>query len=421
MTTTSNLYQHHFINHLRDELSASPPTLHHRRVSLVKRPPLVRSSSPTFNNNQQSRTVSNSSLNNNDKHHNKPKKSVRFCDNASLENVRLFLKTQMPKACKSDPACPKQYTYRLRRPNWPSDTVHARYNRVGGSAIRVEDIQLLSNKDTTDVTLIGTCQVANLAFEKHIVVRYSFDEWTTVHETEAIYQEPIANSANTWDRFRFKIILKDASLHRAHETLYLAAKYNVSGREFWDNNDNKNYQVDIIPEVQLQYQDDLVSSSSSDDEDDDSNTFEDCVDEEDEDEELVQQLQPLSLSNSNKPTTSFSHRYDFNSAMEKPWTPPLSPTTPVDDHPLWSTNTSPIVNSNTTTSNTMNNPYFDTQQKDTNKASSSPVSPQEYNNKFHHQFIHRYCYYNNDRPSIFTPYHSDPPRCSSPTPKAIHS
>lgn len=355
MTTTLN---HHTFN------TPSSPTIHHRRVTLIKRPPLVRSSSPTLNNNNNSVRHNNNNR--------KPKKSVRFCDNDSLENVRLFLKTQMPKACQSDPACSKQYSYRLRKPNWPSE----QHYRMG--AIRIENIQLDTKKKENLITLVGTCQVANLAFEKHISIRYSFDDWTTIQQVDAQYQEPIANSANTWDRFNFKISAPPPS---SHHILYLAAKYTVNGREFWDNNDHKNYQVDIISDVQLDLQlDDISSSSDDEEEDNEENTFEDCVHEE---EELVEQLKPLTLSNT---TTSFGHRYDFNSStIDKPWTPPLSPTTPVDHSPLWAPSSSKEYFNNTT----------------------------EYND-----IIHKYSYYTDHRkPTFFTQQY--PPRCSSP--KVIHS
>lgn len=262
---------------------------HFRRVALIKRPPLVRSSSPAtcYQSNRSA----------------KQKKSVRFCD--SLENVRLFLKTDKPKACQSDPTSPKKYTYQLRLPNWPSNpTVNV---------IRIEKIELICNQ------LVGTCQVANLAFEKHVVIRYTQDDWVTVKQVDAIYKEPIANSVNTWDRFSFKIVLN--RMHHAHETLCLAAKYTVAGREFWDNNNLKDYSVEIIPKVQLQYDD----SCSSSDEDDD-NTFDDCCTDEEDQHELS-----LLVDKS-----SFGNRYDFNSAVNKPWSPPLSPTTPVDMNPLWS-------------------------------------------------------------------------------------
>lgn len=333
---------------MTETITTPPPSLYHRRVSLNKRPPLVRSSSPSssIQNIQRKASLSNLSTKTN-----KPKKSVRFCDNASLENVRLFLKTQMPKACRSDPTCSKQsYTYRLKKTNWPTSNSSKQRN-----AVRLEDIQLTNNQ------LIGTCQVANLAFEKHVLVRYSLDEWSTYKEVDAIYQEPIANSANTWDRFRFK--LANISLNtKHHETLYLAVKYSVSGREFWDNNDNKNYQLDILPQVQL-YQDEFSSSSSSE-EDDEENTFEDCEQEEEEEDLLIQQLEPLSLS----------------TTIEKPWSPPLSPTAPADSNPLWM-------------------PVATSRLYPTSKTHTSTGPTEYFNSKGHqnfHHLINKYCPYNNN-------------------------
>lgn len=353
--------------------------LNSRRVSLNKRPPLVRTCSPNL---ASSPTLYHKSSNNNlNRSHHKPKKSVRFRDNDSLENVRLFLKTQMPKACKSDPTYPKQYTYRLRRPNWPS---FPRRSSVG--AVRIEDIQLDTNNGT--VNLLGSIQVANLAFEKHVVVRYTLDDWTTIHEIDASYREPVANSANTWDRFCFKITLKE----HCHQTLDLAIQYTVGGRIFWDNNEHRNYQVQVVPDVLLD--DHSCSSSSSDDDDD--NTFEDCID--DEDLLLVERMRPLRLAE--KPS-SLANRYDFNKV--KPLSPPLSPTTPVDMNPLWA------VTTNTHTTLSAANNYFVRNNKNTAAATNFPEF---------HSLVSKYCFYNDPKQaSVYTPYHTDP----TSTSKAIHS
>ncbi|GAA5813021.1 hypothetical protein MFLAVUS_006487 [Mucor flavus] len=250
-------------------------TTYHRRVALMKRPPLVRNSSPVIS-------------------YIKPKKSVRFRDE-SLENVRLFLKTQMPKACQSDPTTTPEppYTYQLHLQNWPKD-----HKTRTTPAVRVEHLQLLTDNDNT--VLIGTCQVANLAFEKHVVVHYTFDDWTTVNEIEATYKESIMHS---WDRFSFKIVL-NTTLHG--NTICLAVKYTTLGREFWDNNQEEDFKMSIVPKIQLHFDDDSCSSSSS------------SSDEEEEE---------------TKP--SLRHRYDLSAAVPKPWSPPLSPTTPVDASPLW--------------------------------------------------------------------------------------
>ncbi|GAN02456.1 hypothetical protein MAM1_0022c01900 [Mucor ambiguus] len=413
-TTTSNLH-HHFL-HIPQQQQQD---MAHKRVALIKRPPLVRSCSPNLSEGLH-RTASNASLN---KHYRKPKKSVRFCDNASLENVRLFLKTQMPKACRSDPAClNKQYTFRIRRPNWPSSALKRR-SSDGGAAVRLEDVQLSKQQQQQDaqhVTLLGSIQVANLAFQKKVIVRYTLDDWNTAKEVEAQYQEPIAHSANTWDRFSFKILL-DANTHAAHESLYLAVKYNVNGREFWDNNNHKNYQVDIVPDVELDL--DASSNSSSSSDDDDDHIFEDCITHEEEDEAQEPDIQELQHK---LHLTNLKERYDFNNAsVQKPWSPPLSPTTPADTTPLWVGHNS----NNTNNSNSTN--YFASKSATTGaaKKDEAAIPDAAYTrpsdgttaSQFHH-LIHKYCFYNeHKKPSIFTPYHSDPPRCSSPTPKAIRS
>lgn len=245
--------------------------IHHRRVALIKRPPLVRSSSPAscYKGIKQ-------------------KKSVRFCD--SLETVRLFLKTDKPQACQSD-ASSTPLAYQLCLPNWP------RSNQQPG--IRLEKLQLISNQ------LQGTCQVSNLAFEKHVTIHYTLDDWLTVKQVDAVYQESIA--ATTWDRFRFKIVLPTME----EQTLKLAANYRVAGRTFWDNNDKKNYTAHIIP-------DKVPLDDSSSDDDDDEHTFDDCSMQEDK--------QELSL-------LLHGNEYHFR----KPWSSPLlSPTTPEDMNPLWS-------------------------------------------------------------------------------------
>ncbi|KAI8981950.1 putative phosphatase regulatory subunit-domain-containing protein [Mycotypha africana] len=217
--------------------------LRNKRISLIKRPPLIRSSSPTLSD----REVENRHPNNKN---NKCKKSVRFCDNASLENVRLFYKTEMPIACRADPKCEmKNYIYRLKRPNWPKDSLIRRRTAV----VRMEDVQIQktgSSDDKNGITLLGSVQVANLAFEKQVTVRYTTDDWATYQDVPAQYQEPIAQSANTWDRFGFKIVFNKKQPH--HQKLLLAVKYVVNGREFWDNNNKQNYEVDLICDVVLQ-------------------------------------------------------------------------------------------------------------------------------------------------------------------------
>ncbi|KAI8071526.1 putative phosphatase regulatory subunit-domain-containing protein [Gongronella butleri] len=185
------------------------------------------------------------------------KKSVRFCDDQDLEQVRLFLKTQTPLAVHSDPplSFQEETRYEIKYPGWPSKLMM--YKSLANAAIRMENIQL-----DHDV-LIGRCRVANLAYQKQVTVRYSLDFWQTHHEIDAIFREPIASTTNTWDRFTFEIPLDDhhhadmddetspnaTSAPRKPITCWVALRYQVNGQDFWDNNDGKNYQIDLLPVI----------------------------------------------------------------------------------------------------------------------------------------------------------------------------
>ncbi|KAI7900990.1 putative phosphatase regulatory subunit-domain-containing protein [Cokeromyces recurvatus] len=462
MFTTATLNKLSFHRSADNNNNTTIASIQQRRVALNKRPPLLRSASPTLctGNNGLHRTSSNASINSNSSsnrivlssssstRHHKPKKSVRFCDNASLESVRLFLKSQMPKACRSDPICPKHYTYRLRLPNWSSNGGGRSGTNNGriGNAVRMESIQLDKPSQKSTVTLMGTVQVANLAFEKHVLIRYTLDDWATFQEVEANYQEPIAHSADTWDRFCFTIELY-APQHHTHKTLYLAVHYAVAGRDFWDNNDHKNYEIDIVPDVQLQLPSNEFTFSSSDDDDDDDddeNTFE--IDDEEEEAQpmmvqdkqvdlLENQLKPLSLKDDASKTILFHPEQRQQSIINTNGSPnwpssPLSPTTPADTSPLWIGTLLPTSSPSSTSSSSSSSSittaagpttYFMNQKKE-NTTSHPDVMTSPTSHQFH-ALISNYCFYSGgpNRTSVYS-YHSSPPRCpSSPTPRVVLS
>ncbi|KAI8391198.1 putative phosphatase regulatory subunit-domain-containing protein [Radiomyces spectabilis] len=231
----------------------------------------------------------------------KPKKTVRFRED--LEDVRLFLKSQTPKAVHSDPI-PR---HELKYPNWPAKTTLYRKQNVN---IRMENVYLDEHEDSHgNLCLIGRCRVANVAFEKQVKVRYTLDYWQTHHETIACYREAISSSGNKWDRFSFSI---PVSPKQGAQTIYLALLYTVNGQDFWDNNNGHNYELEIVPQVPFE-----ETSSEND-----------LTDDEDEDEDIQNLIAPKER------TKKLAQRYDFGaslSAARKPWSPPASPPTPVDE------------------------------------------------------------------------------------------
>ncbi|EGN96294.1 carbohydrate-binding module family 21 protein, partial [Serpula lacrymans var. lacrymans S7.3] len=101
-------------------------------------------------------------------------------------------------------------------------------------------------------TINGRVRVRNIAFEKWLAVRFTFDWWQTTSEVTARYAESV--EGNTFDIFTFTIRLHDIWTRIEEKTLFVALKYIVGGQEFWDNNDGENYLVkfsksQMAPEV----------------------------------------------------------------------------------------------------------------------------------------------------------------------------
>lgn len=111
---------------------------------------------------------------------------------------------------------------------------------------------------TRPLTLRGSILVKNIAFEKAVVLRFTFDEWQTTSEVTCRHvctlptlpppfplENPIPGiPILTWDRFSFQVSLEYTERWLEERTMFFAARYNVSGfGEWWDNNDGGNYKV----------------------------------------------------------------------------------------------------------------------------------------------------------------------------------
>ncbi|KAF8549781.1 hypothetical protein OG21DRAFT_1488272 [Imleria badia] len=141
-----------------------------------------------------------------------------------------------------------------------------------------------SNSSTTKPLLTGSILVRNLAFEKHVAIRFTLDDWETVSEVGAHYVDSftflpsqllpsssLSTPADTspqrgrgWDRFTFTIRLEDYAHSLSTRTLWLAARYRINstfpepgssqhgpGGEWWDNNDGGNYRVGFRPTIAI--------------------------------------------------------------------------------------------------------------------------------------------------------------------------
>jgi carbohydrate/starch-binding protein with CBM21 domain len=184
-------------------------------------------------------------------------KGVRF--HSQLEQVKLFLAEQKPLAVSRDGS--------------PTDTsgtdsefppfIYGRDDDIKERPLVMHRIDVpiapplpentrdvaVESIDLVGTTVEGIVRVPNIAFEKWIAVRFTLDKWQTTSEVTARYKESFLDG--TFDRFMFAIKLADVLSRAEEKTLFLAVRYSVAGREIWDNNSGRNYQVRVVREKAL--------------------------------------------------------------------------------------------------------------------------------------------------------------------------
>lgn len=183
-------------------------------------------------------------------------KAVHF--DSHLEHVRHFLQVDRPLAVSagsspidnydSDTEYPfgadeqpagrsPPFEWEIIMNNFPIETPARK-----AQPVRLERVWLSNDHKF----LIGSIVVANLAFSKSVVCRFTLDYWKTTSEVNAEYMCEITPriAEHGHDRFNFSIKLSDLA-NLETKTLYFAIKYTVNGQEFWDNNTGTNFQVDF--------------------------------------------------------------------------------------------------------------------------------------------------------------------------------
>ncbi|RYP22583.1 hypothetical protein DL767_009018 [Monosporascus sp. MG133] len=183
-------------------------------------------------------------------------KAVHF--DSHLEHVRHFLQVDRPLAVSANTSPNENYESDTEYPfgqeekgsnrpatneleidvhNFPPETALRK-----AQPVRLERLWMSADKKS----LMGTVAVANLAFNKLVVCRFTFDYWKTTSEVIAEYAHEIRPKFSDigHDRFQFSIKLSDLA-NLESKTLYLCIRYNVNGLEYWDNNNHVNFQVDF--------------------------------------------------------------------------------------------------------------------------------------------------------------------------------
>lgn len=182
-------------------------------------------------------------------------KAVHF--DSHLEHIRHFLQVDRPLAVSAGSSPVEAYAsdsefpfsddegqdrslpfeWEITLANFPAEA----HNRLQ-LPVRVERFYLSSDNKL----LIGSVAVANLAFNKSVVARFTLDYWKTTSEVLAEYTNDVRRKLQNdgYDRFNFTIKLADLANLEA-KTMFFCVKYCVNGVEYWDNNNSTNFQVDF--------------------------------------------------------------------------------------------------------------------------------------------------------------------------------
>ncbi|ODO08484.1 hypothetical protein L198_00214 [Cryptococcus wingfieldii CBS 7118] len=170
-------------------------------------------------------------------------KFVHF--DSHLERIKLFVHDQKPLVVSRDGSPlmedegddypfgdmeEERKVLQISLPNFP--TYHDPQ-----SDLYLESIFL--NDDRQSLRGVIICK--NLSFQKWVAVRFTFDWWQTTSEVTGVFKESV--KGGQYDRFTFTIKLGDLIPKIEQKTLFIAARYNVNGREIWDSNGGQNYQV----------------------------------------------------------------------------------------------------------------------------------------------------------------------------------
>ncbi|KAJ7491126.1 putative phosphatase regulatory subunit-domain-containing protein [Mycena latifolia] len=170
----------------------------------------------------------------------------------TTEHVKLFLAAQRPLAVSRD-GSPTEDTSGGEGSDFPEwifgrerDEPLGRLEMAAdvpspppGSELDVK-LQTLALADD-GASVNGTVAVRNLAFDKWVAVRFTFDAWQTTSEVTARFAHSLPGGAV--DVFAFSVRLADLLARIEGKEMLLAVRYTSAGREMWDNNAGGNYRA----------------------------------------------------------------------------------------------------------------------------------------------------------------------------------
>lgn len=105
-------------------------------------------------------------------------------------------------------------------------------NRLLQNSVCLESCSLLER------SLSGTIKVRNIGFEKSVLVRITYDSWSSFTDVDCTYMNNVYSCQDT-DTFTFSLELP--AQVQPQKRVEFCICYRAQGQSFWDNNDGANY------------------------------------------------------------------------------------------------------------------------------------------------------------------------------------
>lgn len=178
-------------------------------------------------------------------------------DSPPLLSINLFKDVIQDE--RAEPNHPYHYVPDFDQP--ASDYLDFR-DRLEKNNVCLENVMIKDN-----LTIMGTAKVRNIAFEKSVKIRVTFDKWKTYRDIPAVYvfpathgEEQGASTSDKYDTFSFQFDLPPNLGGRA---AHFCVCFVCNGKTFWDNNKNINYRIISLQEKETSEHDRMVSHYES--------------------------------------------------------------------------------------------------------------------------------------------------------------
>lgn len=256
--------------------------------------------------------------------------------------------------------------------------------------------------------LVGLIMVKNLAFEKKLSIKLTFNNWRSSLIINNITYSKSFASVN-FDQFKFVIPLEHMP---KNIDLQFVIRYDVDGRTYWDNNSTRNYHLTLAPFEPLNIKTHTYNFKNTVSQFDELVTKlvqyrkadyaldGDLIDRHND--EYVYSKKPFST----KAKSDFHNRYNINDNLSEPRSNPFISTPLIRVQPPSTTSPSsdsapvrpPLKMSYLTSDISKVRPKYSKSYK-TKQSTSEEGGNTNFNSQFYTNLLQSYCFYNGDQPT----------------------